>query len=88
MNPAPARTQKENNRSSTVPTGPLLTNPALDQAIATFETQSRELDASFKLASNQTDLQLAVRSELLEAIDRACTPRVPARPTLFGMTRC
>ena len=87
MKPAPERTL---NQSRAVHTAPrvALSNSVLDEMAATFEKQTRQFDAAFKSATEFADVQVAVRSDLLEAIDRACSHRASTSTQLLALTRC
>jgi hypothetical protein len=64
------------------------TNPALDELITVYEQQSRLLDAALSSARSLGDVPVAVRAELLEAIDEACTVRAALCTTLPSVNRC
>jgi Tfp pilus assembly protein FimV len=87
MNPAPTKTQTD-HRLATHPTSVRLSNPALDQIQSALAQQDRELDAAYSSIAGLVDVQFAIRSELLEEIDVACTTSPASRGALHTLTRC
>ena len=67
---------------------PAPTNPALDEAMSAYEHQSRLLDAAFSSAQRLGALEVAVRSELLEAIDDVCRVRTGLGMGFPSVNRC
>jgi hypothetical protein len=67
---------------------PAPTNPALDELASAYEAQSRSLQAALSLARSRGELQVAVRSELLQAIDEACTVLVISSTRFPSVNRC
>ena len=67
---------------------PAPTNPALDDVMSAYEQQSRLLEAAFSSARCLGTLQVAVRSELLDAIDDSCTARTASGMGFPSVNRC
>ena len=67
---------------------PVPTNPALDEVMSAYEQQSRLLDRAFSSVRCLGDFQVAVRSELLGAIDDVCTVRVAGGMGVPTFNRC
>jgi len=63
-------------------------NPALDEAMSAYEQQSRLLEVAFASAQCLGALQVAVRSELLEAIDDLCSVRKASSLGFPSVNRC
>ncbi|HKO52310.1 MAG TPA: hypothetical protein VJV79_31595, partial [Polyangiaceae bacterium] len=68
--------------------GPAPNSPALDEVMSAYERQSRLLDAAFSSVGRFGELQLAVRSELLEALDEVCMVRAGFGMGLPSVNRC
>jgi hypothetical protein len=56
--------------------------------MSAYEHQSRLLDAAFSSAQRLGALEVAVRSELLEAIDDVCTVRTGLGMGFPSVNRC
>ena len=88
MKSAPEKRQIVDCAMAVTVRAPALSNAALEQVISTYEHQSRLLDIAFSSVRGLGDLQVAVRSELLETIDEVCSARAPARASLHSVNRC
>ena len=88
MKSAPEKRQIVDCHLTPAVRAPMPTNPALDEVVSAYEQQSRLLEAAFSSARGLGALQVAVRSELLEAIDDVCTVRTASSTGFPALNRC
>jgi len=88
MESAPEKRQIIDCLAAVTERAPALRNAALEQVIASYDHQSRLLDTAFSAVRDLGDIQVAVRCELLETIDEACTVRTSASSGLHSVNRC
>jgi hypothetical protein len=86
--PAPSKTRTDQLQTPALQPLVALSNPALDQLQLELVRQNRQLDEAVSLAAGFAGVSFAVSPELLEEIERACTPRAASRGTLLPLARC
>jgi hypothetical protein len=88
MNSAPERRRIVDCPVTVTARDPAPGNPALNEVRFAYEHQSRLLEAAFSSVRSLGDLEVAVRSELLEEIAEVCTVRGVSGMRLPTMNRC